>query len=156
MTRTEPRHPDLEVLADERALHGLVLRYAASCDHRDGDAFAKLFAPHAVLEGPGFRFASPEQIQAVPQQLGRFHKTYHTVLNSVASVDGDSAHGESYSMAHHLTPRADGRYDDLVMYITYRDRYVRLNGTWQFEQRVVVMEFTETRTVENVGTMPKL
>src|SRR5262245_64134860 len=106
----EQRDRDLEVLADERALHALVLRYATSCDNRDSDAFARLFAPHAVLEGPGFRFASPEQIRAVPPQLARFHKTYHTVLNFVVSVDGDGARGETYSMAHHLTPRADGRY----------------------------------------------
>ena len=158
--RTEQRDRDLEVnlkvIADERALHRLVLRYATSCDNRDGDAFAALFAPDAVLEGPGFRFASPERIHEVPRHLARFHKTYHTVLNFVASVAGDGAHGETYSMAHHLTPRADGRYDDLVMYITYRDRYARLNGEWQFEQRTVVMEFTETRIVDNVGTMPKL
>jgi len=154
--RTEQHEPDLEILAHEQALRRLVLRYASSCDNRDCEAFAGLFAPNAVLEGPGFRFASPEQIHAVPRQLARFHKTYHTVLNFFASIAGDRARGETYSMAHHLTPRADGRFDDLVMYITYRDRYTRHDGEWRFEQRTVVMEFTETRLVENVGTMPKL
>jgi hypothetical protein len=53
-------------------------------------------------------------------------------------------------MAHHLTPRSDGRYDDLVAYITIATLR-RLNGEWQFEQRTVVM-VTETRIVDNVGT----
>jgi len=146
---------DVARLADESALRRLIMRYAQGCDHRDGAGFASLFAPSAVLEGAGFRFATPQEIRGVPQQLTVFKKTYHTILNYVVDVNGDRATGEAYSMAHHLTPLADGKYNDLVMYITYRDRYVRGSGGWQFEHRGVEMEFTENRVVENIGSMPK-
>ena len=143
-------------LADERALQRLIMQYAQGCDQRDAVKFAALFSPGAVLEGPGFRFARPEQIRSVPSQLSTFKKTYHTLLNYIFDVNGERATGEVYSMAHHLTPLDDGKFNDLVMYITYRDRYLRAGAGWQFESRQVVMEFTENRIVENIGAMPKL
>lgn len=149
------RDNEVARLADESALRRLVMRYAQACDQRDGAAFAALYTPDAVLEGAGFRFAGSEEIGAVPKQLGVFKKTYHTLLNYLVEVNGDRAVGEAYSMAHHLTPLPEGKYNDLVMYITYHDRYVRGGGGWQFEHRRVVMEFTENRVVETIGTVPK-
>lgn len=137
--------------ADEMALRRLVMRYAHCCDRRDGDGFGALFAKDAVLEGPGFRFSTPRQIGGVPLLLNQFEKTYHTLQNLLFETSGDRATGEAYSMAHHLTRRPDGKCDDLVMYITYRDRYLREGADWRFEHRQVVMEFTESRVVENAG-----
>jgi SnoaL-like domain len=131
------------------------MQYARNCDRRDESGFGGLFAEQAVLEGENFRFATPAEIRNVPNLLRRYAKTYHTLLNYSVDVSGDQADGEAYSMAHHLTARADGKYDDLVMYITYRDRYVRRGADWLFEHRRVLMEFTEQRIVDNVGSMPK-
>jgi SnoaL-like domain len=146
----------LAQLADERALRRLVMRYAQACDRRDGAGFAALFAAGATLHGPGFSFAGAAAIGEVPSHLNRFKKTYHTLLNYTVDVNGDRAEGEAYSMAHHLTPLAEGEYTDLVMYITYRDRYVRSAGEWLFDAREVVMEFTERRIVQNPDTLPKV
>lgn len=140
-------NPEMKLLADELALKRLIVRYAQACDRRDVEAFAALFTSDAVLEGPGFRFATPEQIRGVPQQLRSWPKTYHTLLNFVVDVSGDRATGEAYSMAHHLTPAAENRYDDFLMYITYRDQYRRSAEGWQFERRQVVVEFTESKPV---------
>jgi hypothetical protein len=142
-------------LADESALRRLVMSYAQACDQRDGAKFGSLFSPAAALEGPGFRFASPAQIRSVTDQLKAFEKTYHTILNCVVEISGDRASGEVYSMAHHLTPLEAGKYNDLVMYITYRDSYERSGSGWQFGLRRVVIEFTENRVVENLGSMPR-
>lgn len=138
----------------ESALRRLIMQYARSCDRRDESGFVALFTSGAVLEGDGFRFSSSEEIRNVPNLLQRFAKTYHTLLNYLVEVSADHATGEAYSMAHHLTPRPDGQYDDLVMYITYLDRYVRQGHAWLFERRQVVMEFTEHRVVES--SLPKL
>jgi hypothetical protein len=139
----------------EAELRRIINGYARCCDMRDGDGFAKLYAPGAVLEGPGFKNTTAEQIRAVPGSLSVFKKTYHTLLNTMFDINGDRASGVIYSMAHHLTPLSDGQYNDLVMYITYYDRYVRGPTGWRFENRRVEMEFTENRTVDNLGTMPK-
>jgi hypothetical protein len=135
---------------DESALRRLITRYALACDRRDGALLASVFATDAVLHGPGFRFATPAEIANVPESLKRFEKTYHTLLNVLVQVNDDRGTGEVYSMAHHLTPLGNAKYQDLVMYITYRDRYVRGGGQhgWQIENREVVIEFTEDRVVE--------
>lgn len=137
----------------EAALRRLISQYARCCDRRDESGFGALFISNAVLEGEGFRYSGAVEIRNVPNLLRRFVKTYHTLLNCLFEVTADRATGEAYSMAHHLTPRADGKYDDLVMYITYRDRYVRQHQAWRFEHRRVVMEFTEHRVVES--SLPK-
>jgi hypothetical protein len=138
----------------EAALRRLISQYARCCDRRDESGFGALFVPNAILQGEGFRFSGTAEIGNVPNLLRRYVKTYHTLLNYLAEVTADRATGEAYSMAHHLTPRADGKYDDLVMYITYRDRYVRQHSGWLFERREVVIEFTEHRIVES--SLPKL
>jgi hypothetical protein len=146
---------DLRALADERALRQLITRYAQGADRRDGSLFSGVFAPHAVLEGTGFKFTTPEEISGVPFQLKKMYtKTYHTLLNYAVEVSGDRANGEVYSMAHHLTPIDADHYSDYVMYITYRDRYVRAATEWQIEYRQVVVEFTEYRVAENVSEPP--
>jgi hypothetical protein len=142
-------------LQDERALEHLTLRYARACDRRDGPGLASVFAPGAVLRGPGFKFSTPAELANVPQSLQQFEKTYHTLLNYMVEVDGDHATGEAYSMAHHLTPLGTGKYNDLVMYITYRDRYVRGAAGWRILEREVVIEFTEHRSVEKMDSIPK-
>jgi hypothetical protein len=141
---------DITLVADELALRRLIARYAQCCDRRDGLGFAALFTDDAVLEGPGFCFRTRAEISGVPSLLDRFTKTYHTLLNHVIELHGEHAFGEAYSMAHHLTPGSDGLCNDLVMYITYRDRYQRIATDWRFERRQVVIEFTENRSVGNV------
>jgi hypothetical protein len=143
--------------SDEAALRRLINSYARCCDTRDNAGFGALYAPGAVIEGPGFRNDTPEGISGTPAGLGQmFVKTYHTILNNIFDINGDKATGVVYSMAHHLTPIHDGNYNDLVMYITYHDKYVRKGDGWLFEYRRVDMEFTENRLVSNIGAMPKL
>jgi len=140
---------------DENEIRKLGLSYARCCDRRDGAGFAALFGPNAVLEGggggiPDFRNDTPEKIAAVPPSLNAFAKTYHTIYNTNIDIQGARAVGETYSCAHHLTPRADGKYDNFVMYITYHDQYVRSSAGWRFSNRRVAIEFTERRVMDHV------
>jgi len=141
---------------DLAALHRLVNTYARSVDVRDENTFSSLFAPHAVIEGPGGRIATPEAIRNTPASLRIFTKTLHTIFNTIFNVNGDRASGTVYCAAHHLTPIAEGGYNDLVMYLVYNDDYVRSEGCWVFDRRRVDIEFTENRPVENLGAMPTM
>lgn len=138
---------DLQWVADERAIEKLVLGYAHGVDARSPEIFAAQFAPDARLHGASFAYVGPD-IAKVPPQLNRYVRTYHTVLNKRIAVDGDAGTGEIYSLAHHLTPRDDGRHDDFIMHITYHDRYVRTAEGWRIAERQVVTEFTEDRIVD--------
>jgi hypothetical protein len=138
---------DTDDLRDQQALRELVYRYAHCADTRDGPGYAALFAADGVLEGAAFRYAGTEDLAGVAPQLSRFAKTYHMVFNCLFVIDGDEATGEIYSAAHHLTPDEDGRYSDLVMHITYRDRYRRTADGWRIAKRTVDLLMTETRPV---------
>lgn len=130
--------------------------YARCCDLQDGKGFAARYAKGATLEGKGFKCDSPETQEAIPTGLQIFVKTYHTLLNMIFDVERDSARGVIYSMANHLTPLSDRKYNDLVKSITCHDQYLRTGDNWRFKHRQVHMEFTENRTVENLDTMPEL
>jgi hypothetical protein len=138
---------DLQQIADERAIEKLVLGYAHGVDSRSPEIFTAQFTPDARLYGANFEYRGGD-VAKVPPQLGRYVRTYHTVLNKRIAVDGDSGTGEIYSLAHHLTPRDDGKHDDFVMHITYHDLYVRTADGWRIAERRVVTEFTEDRSVD--------
>ncbi|TZG26004.1 nuclear transport factor 2 family protein [Sphingomonas montanisoli] len=138
---------DVQGIADERAIEKLVLGYAHGVDTRSPETFTAQFAPDARLFGAGFEYRGAD-LAKIPPQLNRYVRTYHTVLNKRIVVDGDAGAGEIYSLAHHLTPRDDGRHDDFIMHITYHDRYARTAQGWRIAERQVVTEFTEDRIVD--------
>jgi hypothetical protein len=138
--------------ADRRAIKQVILNYAYCVDQRDGAGFAALFAPGAKLATSMGTHDTQEKLKAIPGQVGDYYKkTYHTLLNCMITVNGDKGTGVTYSAAHHLTPGGDGKYTDYIMYITYRDRFVKGPKGWQFEHRDVVLEFTQSVLVENVS-----
>jgi hypothetical protein len=51
-------------------------------------------------------------------------------------------------MAHHIIQEAGGAETDLVMYIRYRDAYVRTPGGWRFGRRDVMRQWTEERPAQ--------
>ena len=132
---------------DLEAIRDLVMRYASCADRRDSEGFTALFTDDAVLVGPGFRFSTSGELAGLPQMLAAYVKTYHTVLNIVIDIDGDTASADVYSAAHHLTPVEGTQYNDYVMYITYRDRYRRGQRGWRISNRIVEVEMTQNNTV---------
>jgi hypothetical protein len=81
--------------------------------------------------------------------LRRYDATFHMLGQSTYDVDveHDSATGEVYCMAHHMTRTADGG-TDFVMFIRYNDDYVRsADGAWRIGLRRVLVDWTETRPV---------
>jgi len=139
----------LRRLVDEAEIRGLSLRYAQAVDRRDADALTALFTPDGALEGSGVVSRGREQIGKIPPMMKRrYDKTYHTLFNQFVAVDGDAATGEVYSMAHHLNRQEDGRTCDLVMAITYRDRYVRTADGWRFAHRGIELQWKQTAFVD--------
>ena len=145
---------EVRALLDERALKTLCLDYGFHADARDGESFSKLFTSDAVLEGSGLRFDTPEALRAVPNRLSAYRKTYHLIHNLYLELNGDEATGIVYSCSHHLKDNADGTLCDIVMYITYHDRYFRQPGGWKFGIRKLVLEFSEEKIVAGSTKVP--
>jgi hypothetical protein len=146
---------EIGVLFDERALRTLCLDYGLYADARDGESFAKLFTPDAVLEGSGLRFNTPEAMREVPNRLHVYSKTYHLIHNLYVYLNGDEATGTVYSSSHHLKETGSGVLSDTVMYITYHDDYIRQVDGWRFRNRKLVLEFSEERTASYPTNIPR-
>jgi hypothetical protein len=149
---------DLRELADRLEIRRLVDAYALCADRVDNEGAAALFAPDGVLRICERGKAEPvrmrtgrEEIAAAFKGLDRYEVTMHVVANHVVEIDGDTATGETYCLAHHVRPvetggGPDGRAD-YVMHIRYLDRYVRLSEGWRIAERELQVEFTEDRPV---------
>lgn len=135
------------LLADEREIARLVHNYAKGCDTRNGELFAAQFTEDAVLELAGRETVGRERLAKIPSMLNQYHLTYHMVHNVLIDVTGDTATGEVYSASHHLNPIQREMFSDRVMYITYRDNYVRTQAGWKIARRLVDVQFVEYKPV---------
>jgi hypothetical protein len=65
-------------------------------------------------------------------------------------LDGNHAAGVAYCVAHHV--KVDGSARSLmVAAIRYLDTYVKDDGVWYFSQRKLMVDWTETRSL-NAGS----
>jgi ketosteroid isomerase-like protein len=139
---------ELKRLLDESEIRNLGLRYAEAVDGLNMQALTALFTEDAAIEGSGVKLQGRGEIGQIEATMrAHYDRTYHMVYNHLVRVDGDAATGVVYSRSHHLKAQADGRTNDLIMTITYGDRYVRRGGAWLFEYRTLDLKWTETRQV---------
>ena len=60
------------------------------------------------------------------------------------TLDGDSATGESYTIAHHPFSE-DGERKIMVAALRYLDTFAKINGSWYFAERELPLDWSETR-----------
>jgi hypothetical protein len=148
----------LSYLLDRLALRDLVESYAFSVDGDDPASAALLFAPdgelrifHAGRAEPVRERIGREAIATAMAGLSRYDRTLHVVANQAVEIDGATATGHTYCLAHHVRdvegPDGVMAAFDHVMHIRYLDRYVRLDEGWRIAQRHLQVEFTEDRPV---------
>jgi hypothetical protein len=94
--------------------------------------------PTYVVEGR-------EALSPIFADLNRYEATTHFNGQSTIDLSGDSANGESYTIAHHLFT-VDGERRIMVASLRYLDRFVRVDGAWLFEERKLIVDWSETRT----------
>jgi hypothetical protein len=122
--------------ADDRlALRHLVDSYAMGCDRRDLDMLTACFADGGTntvhwLDRDATTMTAPADLERIPTGLARYDQTFHFVGNHRVDVQGDSATGDVYCIAHHVTGK-----DDFVMHIRYEDTYVRTGAGWRIATR---------------------
>lgn len=140
------------LLLDELSIRDLSHRYAVALDRDDQAAWRSLFSAEVVFESGG-TVRALEQVLRIPgDQLARYTKTLHSVTTQQIVLDGDTATGEVYCIAHHL-------YEDFHQnqrlpfdlshnfLIRYEDAYARENGRWVFTRRKII---TEARYVHQI------
>ena len=103
----------------------------ASCYHPDGTD------DHNVFRGSGTEFA-----RWVVETLDFFEATMHFIASPFITIDGDTAHTDTYCVAHHVSAPDAGDQSDLVLGLRYVDRFERRDGRWLIAARVCAFDWS--------------
>lgn len=130
-------------------------RYAVAVDDRDPAAVAALFTTDARFVQPPALTRGDEKVtvgadaiaSAVLDATAHLLSTHHAVHQVVVDVDGDTASGVVYCLAHHLYRGRDGQVRDSAIAIRYRDTYRREGGRWLIARRALTVDFTDDHPV---------
>jgi hypothetical protein len=136
---------------DRLATRELFDTYAHCADRCDGEGQALFTAdtrfavymdgegsePTHVLEGQG-------ALTPVFADLNRYEATTHFNGQSTVTINGDHATGENYTIAHHLFSE-DGNRMVMIASLRYLDAFVKIDGSWYFAERNLLLDRSETR-----------
>ena len=144
----------MSAVDDRFALRDLVDAYARHADRRDPERQAEVFTADGqvtLFDGdPAVRPALQQVrgraalVEAFRGLMALYPLTTYVNGQSTVTVDGDSATGETYCLAHHLFER-DGARTLLVMAIRYLDTFVRADSGWLIADRKLIIDWTDER-----------
>ena len=146
--------------ADRLALRELFDEYAHCADRRDAEGQKALFIEDTLFavymdgEGsePTYILEGREALTPVFDDLNRYEATTHFNGQSTVVIDGSRATGESYTIAHHIYTE-DGTRKIMIASLRYLDTFRKNNGRWYFAERKLILDWSETRSLETpVGT----
>jgi hypothetical protein len=148
-------------------LLALSVGYAEAADDRDGARFAALFTDDGQLVvpvppdqlDPVKTLAGAEVLRSVPSGLAGYEWTLHQVVDHLFALpvpggDPATAAGRVEGVAHHVRATGDPpgpAGTDTVWYLTYLDRYRRVDHRWRIARRELYLHRVEVEPVEDVG-----
>lgn len=140
-------------VTDRLALLDVAFAYARFADRLDAESLGALFVDDGVLriirrgvDAPPTERVGRDEIVSAIKRLDRYEKTFHLVGNQYYEIDGDTAMGEVYCVAHHVHGDPGERRDHVMM-IRYHDRYRREPVGWRIVERELHVDWTEERVV---------
>jgi hypothetical protein len=139
--------------ADRLAIRELFDAYAHCADRRDADGQKALFTEDTrfavFMSGeaaePTYVIDGREALTPVFDDLNRYQTTTHFNGQSTVTLDGGQGTGESYTIAHHLYTEGDQR-KIMIASLRYLDTFSKIDGTWYFAERNLILDWSETRT----------
>ena len=140
-----------EEAADRLAIRELFDTYAHCADRQDGETQKSLFTEGTrfavYMSGeetqPTYVVEGREALTPIFEDLKRYNATTHFNGQSTITLDGDRATGESYTIAHHLFT-TDGERKIMVAALRYLDTFTKVDGTWLFAERQLILDWSET------------
>jgi hypothetical protein len=140
--------------ADRLALRELFDAYAHCADRRDAEGQKALFTDDTVfavyMDGdggePSYVLNGREALTPVFDDLNRYESTTHFNGQSTVTLDGDRATGESYTIAHHVFTE-EGDRKIMVASLRYLDEFAKIDGSWYFAERKLILDWSETRSM---------
>lgn len=140
---------------DRFAIRDLFDAYAHCADRRDATGQAALFTDDTrftvFMDGAGteptYVLHGREALMPIFDDLNRYEVTTHFNGQNRVVLDGDSATGESYTLAHHIWTE-DGVRKLMVASLRYIDEYARTADGWRFAARDLILDWSETRILQ--------
>jgi hypothetical protein len=139
--------------ADRLAIRELIEAYAHCADRRDAKGQMALFTAdtHFVVymnandPNPSQELHSRAALAPVFADLNQYQATTHFVGQStIFTLTGDRASGEAYCLAHHVTVKG-GKRRLMLASLRYQDRFVKMDGAWLFEERLLYVDWVDER-----------
>ena len=140
--------------ADRLALRELFDAYAHCADRRDAEGQKALFTDDTrfavYMDGQGteptYVLEGREALTPVFDDLNRYDATTHFNGQSTVTIEGNSAKGESYTIAHHVYTE-NGARKIMVASLRYLDTFTKTDGRWYFAKRRLILDWSETRSL---------
>ena len=129
--------------------------YAHCADRRDAKGQMSLFTEntHFVVfmnarsERPSMELNRREDLAPVFDELNKYEVTTHfNGQSTVVVLDGDSATGETYCIAHHVSS-SEGKRTLFIASIRYYDVFAKVEGKWLIAERKLICDWTDTHAM---------
>ena len=138
--------------ADRLAIRELFDSYAHCADTRDADGQKALFTTDTkfsvFMDGagsePSYVLEGREALSPVFADLNRYEVTMHFNGQSTVILNGNTATGDSYTIAHHVFTE-DGVRKMMVAWLRYLDTFTKVDEAWLIAERSIILEWSETR-----------
>jgi ketosteroid isomerase-like protein len=136
----------LETLAAEREISRVILKYSRAVDRYDFDSLLDCYWPDGTDDHGSFVGSAGDFVEWNKGALARFDLTCHFLGNILIAVDLDAntAHAETYAVAHHRFTDADGQLTDMTAGLRYVDIFKRRDGIWRILTRVIAYDWRRT------------
>jgi hypothetical protein len=142
----------LQQTADRLAIRELIDQYAFCADTRDAEGQMALFTDYTTfIVFMDAKAAEPTQVIGkradlfpVFDNLNTYRATMHFNGQSKVQLNGDTATGITYCIAHHQTIKV-GVQKLMIAYIRYEDNFVKQNDKWLFAERKLLVDWIENR-----------
>ena len=141
---------DLAQVRDKLELGELVARVSRGVDRADFDLIVSCYTEdsidyHGAFTGTGREFAEYICHRSPISSRARF--LHHSLAQSIFTVDGDRAFGETY-FDFHMQTEPGTLFEGVGRYV---DEFARQDGKWLLKVRRVVTEWTGTHQVTTLG-----
>lgn len=140
-------------ILDRIAIRELIDQYAFCADSRDAQGQMALFTEDTNFEvfyDP--KSETPTQIVSgranlfpVFDNLNSYNQTMHFNRQSSLKLNGNSATGLTYCIAHHLTIDENNKQHLMIAHIRYYDIAIKQDEKWLFAERKLFVDWIENR-----------
>ena len=128
----------LQLIEDREAISRLFIAMQDCLDGRDLKGYGELFTEDGEWSGVTGRCVGPVEIEKFFTRLckpweSEAHRSYHTTVDIVIDIDGDTAKAKSKWM--HIVPMGEERKPVILHLGHYDDRFRRTPEGWRFTRR---------------------